>query len=303
MPGAPSLLDQQVRLAAFTHLDRLVAESPDGTVRWADANTFTFQGRAMPLMAQTGIWKPAILDAALSIRTTFTPPDQDPPYLDSIGDDGMVRYKYHGHDPNHSDNRALREAMATQAELIYFIGFERGVYFPRWPVQIVAEDRAAEEFLVSVDDGILQLSHLAGGSAQRAYVERLIRDRLHQPVFRSRVLHAYQSTCAMCRLRHANLLDAAHIVPDGLPLGDPIVPNGLALCKIHHAAFDTNILGIRPDLVIEVQPRILREIDGPMLRHGLQEMQGSRLLVPRARASQPDRHRLDERYREFRAAS
>lgn len=303
MPGAPSLLDQQVRLAAFTHLDRLVAESPDGTVRWADANTFTFQGRAMPLMAQTGIWKPAILDAALSIRTTFTPPDQDPPYLDSIGDDGMVRYKYHGHDPNHSDNRALREAMATQAELIYFIGFERGVYFPRWPVQIVAEDRAAEEFLVSVDDGILQLSHLAGGSAQRAYVERLIRDRLHQPVFKSRVLHAYQSTCAMCRLRHANLLDAAHIVPDGLPLGDPIVPNGLALCKIHHAAFDTNILGIRPDLVIEVQPRILREIDGPMLRHGLQEMQGSRLLVPRARASQPDRHRLDERYREFRAAS
>ncbi|HEX3427069.1 MAG TPA: HNH endonuclease [Acidimicrobiales bacterium] len=193
--------------------------------------------------------------------------------------------------------------MATQAELIYFIGFERGVYFPRWPVQIVDEDRGAEEFLVSVDDGILQLSHLDGGSAQRAYVDRLIRDRLHQPVFRSRVLHAYQSTCAMCRLRHANLLDAAHIVPDGLPLGDPIVPNGLALCKIHHAAFDTNIVGIRPDLVIEVQPRILREIDGPMLRHGLQEMQGTRLLVPRAKASQPDRHRLDERYREFRAAS
>jgi putative restriction endonuclease len=108
VPGATSLLDQQVRLAAFTHLDRLVAESPDGTIRWADANTFTFQGRTMPLMAQTGIWKPAILDAALSIRTTFTPANQDRPYLDSIGDDGMVRYKYRGHDPNHSDNRALR---------------------------------------------------------------------------------------------------------------------------------------------------------------------------------------------------
>ena len=26
------------------------------------------------------------------------------------------------------------------------------------------------------------------------------------------------------------------------------VRNGLALCKIHHAAFDANILGVRPDL-------------------------------------------------------
>jgi len=89
----------------------------------------------------------------------------------------------------------------------------------------------------------------------------------------------------MCRLRHATLL------------------NGLALCKIHHAAFDTNILGIRPDLVIQVQARVLREIDGPMLRHGLQEMDGERLTIPRSRASQPDRHRLETRYEEFRAAS
>jgi hypothetical protein len=34
------------------------------------------------------------------------------------------------------------------------------------------------------------------------------------------------------------LLDAAHILPDGHPKGEPVVPNGLALCKLHHAAFD-----------------------------------------------------------------
>lgn len=299
----PSLVDQQVRLAMFEHLDRLVAASPEGTVTWADANTFQFRGRAMPLMAQTGIWKPAILDAALTIRTAFTPPDREPPYLDSFGDDGYLRYKYRGHDPNHADNRALRVAMTSGAELVYFVAVARGVYLPRWPVSIVAEDPAAEEFSVAVDTGLLQLAYLGGGGAQRAYALRVARERLHQPVFRARVLRAYQSTCAMCRLRHANLLDAAHILPDGHPLGTPIVPNGLALCKIHHAAFDTNLLGIRPDLVIEVQPRILREIDGPMLRHGLQEMHGSTLLTPRARASQPDRHRLDERYRDFRQAS
>lgn len=41
------------------------------------------------------------------------------------------------------------------------------------------------------------------------------------------------------------LLDAAHIVSDGHEtLGQPIVPNGLPLSKIHHAAFDAHLLGV-----------------------------------------------------------
>jgi len=34
------------------------------------------------------------------------------------------------------------------------------------------------------------------------------------------------------------LLDAAHITPDTHPEGEPIVSNGLSLCKLHQAAFD-----------------------------------------------------------------
>jgi putative restriction endonuclease len=295
-------IDQRIRLSMFTYLERLVAMSPDGTVRSSDVNQFEFEGHQMRLIVQTGIWKPAVLEAALTIRTTYTPPNQEPPYSDSVGADGLIRYKYHGLDPNHSDNRALRAAMTAEAEMAYFVGVDKGVYVPRWPIWIVAEDRPNHEFAVAVDHG-LQLSHMALDPERRAYAARLVQERLHQPVFRSRVLRAYESTCAMCRLRHAELLDAAHILPDGHPLGDPVVPNGLALCKIHHAAFDQNILGVRPNLLIEVQPKVLAEIDGPMLRYGLQEMQGLTLTIPRARASQPDRVRLDERYREFRAAS
>ena len=286
----------------FSHLARLVAASADGTVRSADVNRFEVDGSPMKLIVQTGIWKPAQLQSALTIRTTYTPPTQEPPYVDSIGSDGLVRYKYHGFDPDHSDNRALRAAIQSEKELAYFVGVDRGVYVPRWPVWIVAEDRTRHEFCVAVDEG-LQLSHLGVDAAQRAYAARLVQERLHQPVFRSRVLRAYETTCAMCRLRHAELLDAAHILPDGHPLGNPVVPNGLALCKIHHAAFYSNILGVRPDLLVEVQRPILDEIDGPMLRHGLQELHGSRLLIPRSRASQPDRERLEYRYEEFRTAS
>jgi putative restriction endonuclease len=99
------------------------------------------------------------------------------------------------------------------------------------------------------------------------------------------------------------LLDAAHILPDGHVRGEPVVQNGLALCKIHHAAYDTNIIGIRPDWMVEVRGDILREIDGPMLRHGLQEMHGTTITLPKAAQNWPDKTRLEERYELFRSAA
>ncbi len=93
----------------------------------------------------------------------------------------------------------------------------------------------------------------------------------------------------------------AHILPDRDPRGEPIVPNGLALCKLHHAAFDRHILGIRPDLVVEVRRDILEEVDGPM-RHGLQALHGGRLHAPRSRELRPREAFLEERYERFRRA-
>ena len=291
-----------LRAAAFAHLDRLRMRQPGGGLRSADINTFTFDGRPLRLIVQTGIWKPAGLDAALSIRTTYTPPNEPPPYEDDLGDDGLVRYKYRGTDPSHSDNRALREAMRQGVALIYFVGIASGVYYARYPVWIIAEVADRLEFTVAVDEAQRMFGSADVAWAERGYALRLTKQRLHQPVFRTRVLRAYDETCAMCRLRHAELLDAAHILPDTHPQGLPVVPNGLALCKIHHAAYDMNIIGIRPDLYVEVQPKVLAEVDGPMLRHGLQEMSGVRIIVPRSRDSQPDRGRLEQRYDEFRAA-
>jgi putative restriction endonuclease len=117
------------------------------------------------------------------------------------------------------------------------------------------------------------------------------------------VLRAYETRCAVCALGHAQLLDAAHIVPDREEGGIAAVRNGLALCKIHHAAYDSSVLGIRPDLVVEIRADLLEEIDGPMLEHGLKGRHGQPLMaLPRARAERPDRELLDQRYATFRAA-
>lgn len=57
-------------------------------------------------------------------------------------------------------------------------------------------------------------------------------------MFRAQVMLACDLTCAICRLKYAEMLDAAHIIADCEAHGASPTPHGLALCKIHHAAFD-----------------------------------------------------------------
>lgn len=298
---APDDLDTRLRAAMFAHLDRLKVAHPDGLPSNV-INSLTFDGTPIRLTVQPGIWKPAQLSAALTIRTTFTTPGTAAPYDDEVAPDGTLRYKWRGTDPGHSDNRALREAMLRRAPLAYFYPIARGVYQAIYPVYLVEEDVNRHEFTVEVAELVDVIDDL-GTPLEREYRRRLTLHRLHQALFRPKVLRAYERRCALCRLGHAPLLDAAHILPDQHERGDPIVPNGLAMCKIHHAAYDVNIIGIRPDRVVEVRSDILAEIDGPMLRHGLQEMHGSGIFIPRSRRDHPDPRRLEERYEEFRAAA
>ena len=126
--------------------------------------------------------------------------------------------------------------------------------------------------------------------------------RLHQSQFRRVVLRAYRDRCAICRLGHLDLLDAAHILEERHPLGEPVVSNGLGLCKIHHSAFDSRILGIDPEARVHIRSDILEEVDGPMLKHGLQEVHGTKLKLPNSTDDRPNRDFLAERFEAFRAA-
>ena len=116
-------------------------------------------------------------------------------------------------------------------------------------------------------------------------------------------MRAYQHRCAICTLRERALVQAAHIVPDVEPEGIAAVVNGLALCAIHHLAFDRNLLGIDPEGVVHIAGRLRREIDGPMLRTGLQGFHGERIAVPRRPQDRPDPHRLELRFERFERAS
>lgn len=287
-----------LRAAAMAYLD--ARPGPRVDYRWT--SQFIYEGERIALMDRgRGIRKPRFLEAALAVTTAFTPPGRTPPYADVIGPDGLQRYKYQGADPERYDNVALRQAMRLRVPIIWFVGVADGLYEPIYPVWVIGEEQADRQFVFALDP--VQRFITPGTDmdlATRRYVERTTKARLHQPVFRAKVMVAYGERCAVCSLGHRELLDAAHIIPDGSPGGDPVVPNGLSLCKIHHAAFDHRILGIRPDLTLHVRQDILSEVDGPMLRHGLQEMHNQGLrVIPQHRAARPDRLRLEERYAAF----
>jgi putative restriction endonuclease len=104
-------------------------------------------------------------------------------------------------------------------------------------------------------------------------------------------------------LNHPELLDAAHILSDRHERGLPVVSNGISLCKIHHSAYDSDFMGIDPDYRVHINSELLLERDGPMLKHGLQEMHGGSLVVPSARADRPNKGNLAERFERFLQAS
>lgn len=298
--------DAAVRTAAFAWLaEQVRLHGSEVLPRALLAAGFDYEGRRVPIVGPQGIFKPAALpEVPLSILTVPPVEGREAPYEDEWTVEGLV-YRYRGTDPNHPDNVGLRRAMERQVPLVYLYGLVPGQYMAIWPVYVVADDPVLHAFTVQADDpGILQGDLLLDSSddLRRAYALRAVRQRMHQHSFRQRVLRAYQTTCSVCHLRHEQLLDAAHILPDGHPQGRPIVPNGLALCKIHHAAFDANIMGIRPDYSIEIRPDVLVEIDGPMLLHGLQGVHNQRILVPRAVPLRPSVAFLEERYGIFRKA-
>lgn len=306
MPMDPELFDALVRRAAFDWVKSQVTRyGGDVLPRDLLKEGFEFQGHRIRLVGPQGIFKPAAMHLPISITTI-----PDGPYDDGYLSNDLIAYKYRGTDPNHRDNRGLRELMQRRKPLIYFYQVGSGKYLTIWPVFIVGDDPTTHTFAAQVDYPDLAMD-TSGDSdraiddqttLRRAYITTSVRQRVHQRGFRERVLHAYREQCSMCRLRHAELLDAAHIIPDGEPDGEPVVRNGLSLCKLHHAAFDRNFIAVRPDYSIEVRRDILEENDGPMLLHGIKQMHDKRISLPHGHGNKPDRDFLERRYERFLSA-
>lgn len=291
--------DDDVRSSCFASLDVLCAKFGEDVPykEGLDAG-FPFRGRRVPFLSyMKGIHRAAAQrgPAALSILTSA-----GSPYGDEETDDGVL-YAYRAGDADQPDNRALRAAYELGVPLVYFVGTRPAWYRPFYPCYVIDDDRSARRVLVTkgVMSGAFEEREpiLAEDPLERRYAAREMKVRVHQARFRGRVLPAYRSQCAICRLKEVRLLDAAHIIAEAA-LGEPAVSNGLSLCSIHHRAFDHDLVGISPDYRVHVSGRLLEDEDGPMLDL-LKGFHNSAIQLPARKSWQPDRELLAARFGRF----
>lgn len=302
--------DHALRLAAFDAVRRLTEVRGDLTSHDLRAG-FEFQGERVPLInPQRGIFKPRQARFLLSIRTVFPRSgarvwydDQRDVHRQIYEGDDAVDYAFMGDDPGSADNQWLREAMENRVPVIYFLGVAPGYYQAFVPTFIVGWDPRTLKARVAFGvPGQIEVG-LLDTMAERRYALREVKYRLHQASFREAVISAYHGRCALSGLPEPMLLDAAHIIADKDDrLGQPVVPNGIPLSKIHHAAFDAHLIGIDPDYRIHVSERLLRRNNGPLLET-LKQLDRGRLRLPARLKDRPDRDRLAMRFEIFKAAA
>jgi putative restriction endonuclease len=300
--------DHELRVAANQRARELGQRYDDLVPVAALREGFMFRGERISFGSfQKGIHRPRqmIGSAALTLVTAPPVPGKQAPYEDELDIEGRaIVYHYRAGAVDQADNRALRAAYNEQVPLVYFLGIAPGQYMVVQPVFVTRDEPSNRVVLLEVGLPVadVQGQGIVSSPDVRAYALREVRYRLHQQSFRRNVLRAYKHRCAICALREPQLVQAAHIVEDTQSRGIAAVVNGLALCAIHHLAYDRNLMGIDPEGVVHIAQRLLKEKDGPMLREGLQGFHGAAILQPRRPEERPDPTRLELRFQRFAAA-
>ena len=107
--------------------------------------------------------------------------------------------------------------------------------------------------------------------------------------FRRRVLGAYGHRCAVCGIQ-LELIDAAHIIPVAANSSTDETRNGIALCKIHHTAFDRNLISFDENYKIEVSESEISRLTSIRLAGGLYEFEQqlrTAIILPTDRRDYP----------------
>lgn len=150
---------------------------------------------------------------------------------------------------------------------------------------VEATPEIEREFLDTSDD-----ENIASRRYDLVQVMRAYRDSKFKPA----VLRAYRNRCAVCRCA-LKLVDAAHIVPVSHPLSTDDITNGIALCRLHHGAYDNGLLGIRSDYRIIMNPDSEKRLTQLHLHMGMEDFRNRLpeiITVPASIEVRPDPEKL-----------
>lgn len=163
--------------------------------------------------------------------------------------------------------------------------------FARYSTDLVALQAACESVLVTpASEPELarprkrDLDSDAARLAEVATVECNASLRVNRPLsalFRTVVLVSYEGRCAICSIDAEPLIDAAHIIPwneGGNTRLDP--RNGVALCSLHHRAFDCGLISVSEYGRVITSTLLERSNPSVVHRAALMEISGAALRRP-----------------------
>lgn len=177
----------------------------------------------------------------------------------------------------------VREALARERDAAAGFAPEVLAAFAREPelIDTVAVRLLEEHFAPGLHEGIMEAVGLRLGPAAAG-------GRRRGAAFRAAVLEAYLAECCVCgfslRLGEGLVgVDAAHIRWHAHG-GPDEVPNGLALCALHHRLFDHGALTV----LVDHRVRVAAALSGGSARGLLEGLDGRALQLPVDRRLHPD---------------
>jgi putative restriction endonuclease len=298
--------DLQIVHLAFSRVKELSLKYGDSIPHQAISEGFQFNGEKILLNNRAvGIFKPRqMAECAISIKTTMQRDGSEGIYNDHQDIDDHYIYALQRGDPHGGNNKYLWASMAAGTPLIYFQAISPGRYTAIWPCfvkdilpekgyALIAESNKFNTSLVS------DYKYELPTAIESRYCVRETKVRMHQASFRQNVLNAYSGKCAITGLQNKTLLEAAHIIPDA-ELGKlQYVSDGIALSRIHHRAYDLNLLGISQDNQIHISDELKQGNDNKFMRDALLEFEGRKLVMPRSAVNRPDKDKLAARFEAF----
>lgn len=296
--------DRTIRSAALAAIESLANEN-GYCLPWTKINEgFRFGSERVKFANRAkGIFKPRQMSGALSVKTVVPRGSRQIWYQDQtmggLGFDestGLLPYDLAQGGRNDWTNQALLQARIRDAPLIYFQGIEAGVYVPIFPVWISVFDWERGRILLSAER--FDTPHITERiEIDRYYSQSSVKTRNHQAWFSQRVRAAYDWRCAVTGLPVRELLVGAHIIPDSEG-GRASINNGICMSQLHHAAYDSNLLGIDTRHQIHVSKRIGLLRDGPFLED-FKRLEGRTIRLPNDKMDWPRPEWLDMRFEKY----
>jgi hypothetical protein len=129
-------------------------------------------------------------------------------------------------------------------------------------------------------------------SELRARATRAILRPIRDHRFSLRVRAAYDHRCAVCDVQ-LDLIEAAHIDPVEDPESNDDVANGMALCALHHLAYDTGLINIEASGAIAVNESRVEQLRDRLRVDGLDAFRKAlrkNIRVPTVERQRPAPH-------------